>query len=248
MNCKNCDSSQFNIYPNGICQVCLSKRREIEILITNQSPLFLSSHLIDLYLVKKYSIKKIASQFNTTSASVSYWLKKYYIPTNHKQKITKSVDSNVFNNLTPESSFLLGYIFTDGDLLLNKKTQEHFIRIYSKHKDQLELVLQILKSDAVIQYRKAVMTNNIKQGEIYFIHIANQNIIKNLMRYGLVMDKNQSIKFPLIPEHLLSYFIRGCWMGSGSVYQEKKGGIYSYLSPASAGDLKTTIPSTVFTS
>ena len=87
------------------------------------------------------------------------------------------------------------------------------------------MVLKLIKSDAKIQERKAVMTDKIRQGKIYFIHIADQKFINDLMGFGMIRNKNSSIKFPNIPEEFISHFIRGCWAGSGCIYFSKEGSI-----------------------
>ena len=215
--CKNCNTQQLNIYPNKLCQNCLSfnfeKRLEekgIKILIDSKS-------LIEQYLVCKKSINQIGRDYKIKSFKVRYYLNEYRIPVRSlKESNSKDIDKNIFEKLNPSSAFLLGYIFTDGDLLLNLKTEKYFLRVYSKHKYLIENVKFILKAEAKIQHRGIQKYKDINQSEMFFIHIGNQKIINDLINWGMKLDKSDLL-LPKIPNNLLHHFIRGAWTGSGCV-------------------------------
>ena len=63
--------------------------------------------------------------------------------------------------MSAQGAFLLGYIFTDGDFLFNEKTNQYFLRIYSKHLTQIEKLRKILKTDAKIQKREQKNYGNV---------------------------------------------------------------------------------------
>jgi hypothetical protein len=213
-NCKRCAGNSLPLYPNKLCQRCLSSDLENSLLRKGKQFFISSEILIDRYLIKKMSIDNIALEFNSTRSKITKNLKQFRIPIRSKSRY---FNENIFSKMTLEGAFLLGFIFTDGDLLLNGATKKYFLRIYSKHKVQIEKIRTILKTDAKIQHRAQKNFGNLVQGEIYILHIGNQSIISDLMGYGLTINKKATVKFPDIPDNLKHHFIRGCWAGSGNV-------------------------------
>lgn len=216
--CKNCTLNRFKVYPNKLCQKCFSNWLEKELLKKGDTLKITSDELIDNYIIEQKSIRQIAREKNLKINLVRKYFDLYRIPVKSVvESNTKKINEEVFNKLNPESAYVLGYIFTDGNLVLNKKNNTYFLQIYSKYKYQLENIKTILQSEAKIQHRTLKKYNNKIQGEIFWLHIGNQKVIKALLQLGMVSDKNQEIKFPNIPENLISHFIRGCWTGSGCV-------------------------------
>ena len=127
------------------------------------------------------------------------------------------INKNSFRELNHETAFILGYIFTDGDLLYEKSRDKYFLRIYSKYRVQLENTKKVLRAKAKIQYREEKNYGGTKQGAIFWIHIETPEIIQDLRDLGLTLKKNINLKFPKIAKKYIPAFIRGCWMGSGCV-------------------------------
>lgn len=218
LKCKECNSTGFKIYPNKLCQRCLSLKLEESLRNRNKKILIDSESLINDYLIHFKSMRQIAREHELTPFQIKRMLVSYSIPVRDQRHANaKYINKDVFKELNPDSAYLLGYIFTDGDLLLNMDTGKYFLRIYSKHKYMIENVKEILSSEAKIQFRNKQKYKDINQSEIYFIHIGNQEIIDDLMDYGLVLKKNKEVKFPKIPENLISHFLRGVWSGSGNI-------------------------------
>lgn len=233
--CLKCNLNEFNIYPNKLCQKCFSNRLEKGLEVKGIDLKITSNKLIENYIIEEKSINQIAKENNLKPFQVRKYFDLYLIPvkspTNSRKK---DINETIFKNLTPDSSYLLGYIFTDGYLALNKTNNTYFLHIYSKYKYQLENVLKILQSKAKIQHRGQKNYSGKIQGEIYWLHIGNQEIIKSLLELGMVSDKNQEIKYPKIPKNLNNHFIRGCFTGSGSVSLDKN----TLLSQITIGSLQ----------
>jgi len=237
-SCKRCNDCTFNIFPNGLCQKCLSIQLESGLRQRGKEIELDAKTLVDDYLVYRKSMRQIAKENFIKPSKVKSYLTKYSIPVrNQTHANSKYVDKNVFKELNIASAFLLGYIFTDGDLLFNEKTGKYFLRIYSKYKYKIENAKNILKAEAKIQHRKAQTHKGRNQSEMFWIHIANDDIINDLKNYGMVLNKNEAITFPEIPEHLIPHFLRGVWSGSGSVmtYKDKPlsklvNGSYEFIS------------------
>lgn len=215
--CKNCGSSNFELYPNKLCQKCLSLKFEeslrdkgIEIIIDSKT-------LINEYLIHYKSANQIAKDYGVKPYKIRTYLQNYAIPTrNPTVANTKYINEDVFKELDDKSAYLLGYIYTDGDLILNKKKNNYFLRIYSKHRYLIDNLRSILKSEAKIQHREQQQWKNINQSEMFFIHIERPCIIDDLMNLGMKQDKSE-LRFPIIPKNLIHHFIRGLWTGSGCV-------------------------------
>lgn len=228
--CKICSQTEFALYPNKICQKCASLAYEEYLRNQGKKVLLSAESLIEDYLVDHKSIRQISRETGLSSFKVRSYLNEYNIPIRSTANAnTKYVNKDIFKQLTPSSAYLLGYIFTDGDLLLNEKTGLHFLRIYSKFRYKIEGIKKIMSAEAKIQHRKAQSHKGRNQSEIFFIHVGNQDVIKDLIDFGMVLNKNEEIQFPEIPEHLISHFIRGAWSGSGSVSTYKNALLSSFV-------------------
>ena len=187
----------------------------------------IKEYLTQHYINQNKSISKIAKENGMSTFQVRKLLDdNNFEIISSSERITKNINASLFNSQSPTSVFLLGYIMMDGDLQYNQKTKKYFLRLYSKYRNQIELVQELLEMEGKLQYRKETFHNGKKQGAIYFIHIPNQNIIQKLMSYGMVSNKNDKILLPEIKNDLIPYFLRGCFMGSGSFYMNKNGKIH----------------------
>lgn len=234
--CIICDKREYPILRKRRCVRCIARSNEDNYKRQNPyKPLrFHADYLVKEYILNKKSLQEISNECGITKQAIVYWLKYYEIPIRSiSEALKKRINSEFFADLNLDSAFLLGYIFTDGDLQFNKNTGHYFLRLYGKYYDDLEMVLKLIKSRAKIQQRKAVLTDSIRQGKVYFIHIADEKFISDLMDLGMVRNKNSKVKFPEIPEELYSHFIRGCWAGSGYAYIDKDGKFVSGIVLAS---------------
>ena len=216
--CKLCNSTEIKIYPNKLCQICLSKNAE-EILISRGKELmFTSEYLFKQYLLEGKAITQIANETNTSAFVVRKHLDWFLIPIRSAYEQNRvRIDENIFKKLNPITAYLLGYIFTDGDLVYETKKDSYYLRIYSKHRSRIETVKEILNTSAKIQSRKAKIYKGIVQSEMFWISIGTPEVINDLIAHGMVVKKNQEIKFPKLKKSLIPHFIRGCWTGSGCV-------------------------------
>lgn len=234
--CIICEKREYPILRKRRCIRCVARSNEDYYKKQNphKLPRLSADYLVKEYILCRKSLQEISNECEITKPAIIYWLKYYEIPV---RSITdakkKKINSEFFEDLNPDSAFLLGYIFTDGDLQLNKNTGHYFLRLYGKFYDDLKMALNLIESEAKIQQRKEVLTDSIRQGKVYFIHIGDEKFISDLMRLGMVRNKNSKVKFPDIQEELFSHFIRGCWAGSGYAYIDKDGKFVSGIVLAS---------------
>lgn len=149
------------------------------------------------------------------------------------------VDEKFFKRWTNEMAYVLGVIYTDGNLdpgSIKDPQRSTTLRVgrltvAQKDPELLEKILKLMNCNAKLLFRKRREYEHTVAGEIYFFHINNDIIYDDLISIGLSPNKSSTIKFPKIPQDLLRHFIRGCWDGDGSVYIQKNGNFgASYVS------------------
>jgi hypothetical protein len=128
-------------------------------------------------------------------------------------------DKSFFKTIdTPEKAYWLGFIYADGNVYLNKKNSKSAFQISLANIDRehLEKLKTAIKSEHPIYKDK----NCVK-----FI-INNIELCDDLMSLGVLPKKSLTTVFPScdqVPQHFLSYFIRGYFDGDGqaSIYPLK---------------------------
>lgn len=150
-----------------------------------------------------------------------------------------NVDESFFKTWTSEMAYVLGVIYTDGNIdpgcvrdpLRRTTLRTGRLTVSQKEPELLEKILKLMKCNAKLLHRKRREYEKTVSGETYFFHINNDVIYDDLVSFGLSPNKSSTIKFPKIPQDLLRHFIRGCWDGDGSVYIQKNGNFgASYVS------------------
>ena len=143
----------------------------------------------------------------------------------------EKVDLNegFFSSWSPGMAYVLGIIYTDGNLLAGKVTDPSKksnvtvdrVSLSQKEPELLNKVLALMDCNAVIHLRKERKYIGVTAGQIYWFSIANKKIYDTLLRLGLTPHKSLIMSFPDIPKEYMGHFIRGCWDGDGSIYLEK---------------------------
>ena len=136
-------------------------------------------------------------------------------------KIT--INKKFFKTWSREMAYVLGVIFTDGNLLPGRERDSKYrspgsrVSIAQKEPELLEKVLALMECDAKVYRGKQSLTGN----PIHQFNILSEELYDDLLNLGLTPRKSRTIQFPKIPEPYVRHFIRGCWDGDGSVYLER---------------------------
>jgi len=130
----------------------------------------------------------------------------------------KEINEKFFNSWTPEMAYVLGLVFTDGNLTKKRKFKNGIIvpsrfSISQKEPEILEKVLQLMNSKVKI-YKTH---NKLTKSYIHSIYLESESIYNDLNALGLHPNKSRTITFPSIPLIYARHFIRGCWDGDGSI-------------------------------
>ena len=213
-----------------------------------------------LYQVEQMSLAEIAIKYNCTKQNIYKILKRYGIKRRdkisastlafEKGKYVRSVvdesgdkkdivlektkiDKTFFKQWSPEMAYVLGVLYSDGNLQLGRPQRGRDIpnippafSLAQKQPELLKKVLSLMKCTAKIHYsnkRKGV-------GEIYKFNVVNREVFSDLQGLGLKPRKSLIVTFPSIPFEYIRHFIRGCWDGDGTVYLEN-----NQLNKAKAG-------------
>jgi predicted DNA-binding protein YlxM (UPF0122 family) len=177
-----------------------------------------AEQLKKLYCDEKLSMGDIAKSYNCSRAYIMLLLKKYNLPIRSKSVARaeakkqgknvgfNSINENFFKNQTLEMAYVLGFIYSDGNL---GNQLDHF-SISQKEPEILYKIKELMSSDHQI-VRKT-------DQEIYILTIGNKVMINDLISLGVTPNKSLDAKFPALSENLYAHFIRGYFDGDGSIF------------------------------
>ena len=160
----------------------------------------------------KNSKRGIARMLGIGSTTVNRWCKELgLIFKKH------TVNENFFDEFNENSSYILGVIFSDGNISWNTKKGYYSLTITAskKDKDHLERIRKIMYSTKPLLYAP--------QTKSYRLIVNSKKLCRRLMELGVVPRKSLVVGFPDIPKDQLKHFIRGIIDGDGNVrYVDRK--------------------------
>ena len=177
------------------------------------------------YIVKHYNqnhnVKELANLFSTSQASMRSLLHKQGINTIltcDKEKILHPRNSDYFEIIdSPDKAYWLGFLYADG--YVNKKKHQLRINLQKKDEEHLQKFLKALgATNTSVKYTTKKMDGKIYEGA--YIAFGDKKMVDDLINKGCIQSKSLVIKFPtedIVPEHLLSHFIRGVYDGDGTI-------------------------------
>jgi hypothetical protein len=200
-----------------------------------------SEYLSEEYEIKERSLSDIAKENNCTRQFVYKKLLEYYIPLRNKKEARKlvydkhkisyaiideageerivthrsyEINDRFFKSWSQEMAYVLGIIYTDGNLYHDPIKKQYRISIIQKHRELLDKVLKLMNCDYTLRYRK----QRGIAGSVYVIDLQQEGMLHDLLELGLTANKSLNMIFPDVPTQYMRHFIRGCWDGDGSVY------------------------------
>jgi len=158
------------------------------------------------------SQREIARRLGIGKTAVNRWSKELGL---YFKKHT--VNENFFDEWNEQSAYILGLIYSDGNIAWNPKKGYYSLTITAseKDKDHLEKIRNILSSTKPLLYAPKTKS--------YRFIVNSKTLCKKLMRLGVTPRKSLTIKFPKLPKEHLKHFLRGIIDGDGSVrYFDRK--------------------------
>jgi intein-encoded DNA endonuclease-like protein len=125
--------------------------------------------------------------------------------------IFKYIDKNFFKTWNSEMSYILGFMYADGNIMQNKRGA-YFFAIYSSDKELLLQMLKYMKSEHKLSKRKGLDKPS------YSFQIGSKEMCSDLINLGLTPNKSKRMNLPIVPKKYFSDFIRGYFDGDGSVW------------------------------
>lgn len=173
--------------------------------------------IITKYKTGKYTYSLLGREYGVGPQTMSHFLLTRGIEKLHNyvelgRQFT--IDGTFFDVIdTEEKAYYLGLLMADGCV-----TDDPIVTISLAEKDidVLEGFRTAIKSNKPFYFRPR--SGNIQNQ--YMFNICNLNIVVQLAKYGCVPRKALILDLPkegLIPSHLMKHFLRGYWMGDGSV-------------------------------
>ena len=121
---------------------------------------------------------------------------------------------------TPEKAYALGIIASDGSIVKDRKSMTVSITLEANDAYLLKELNEVMQwnSKLIVSHK-----NDVKPRCI--IYAASCKLAQDLMKYGIVQDKSHKDTLflphpPLMPEHLMSHYIRGVFDGDGIAYKQ----------------------------
>lgn len=128
------------------------------------------------------------------------------------------VNASFFSEPSQDMMYVLGYIYADGSLYQGINASGNPIYSFSVHsKDEAELQAML---SLIAPGRKASKT---RRGLSSF-KLTNEQMYRDLTKYGLHPNKSKTIAFPSIDDRYLGSFVRGHFDGDGSICFVKSNG------------------------
>jgi hypothetical protein len=171
----------------------------------------------------KKSIQKRASELNISYSGIYY-------------------NENYFETInTPDKAYWLGFIYSDGWISKVDKVSYTFgIELSIKDIGHLKKLKEVINYTGEIKVKdvKLKICNNkhVTESTICSLIISSKKIFYDLYDKGITQDKTYTKKFPsfdIVPEGLMSHFIRGLFDGDGSIGLYKVRDYNYYKSSAS---------------
>lgn len=125
--------------------------------------------------------------------------------------IHKEFDKGFFKRWSPELSYILGFLFADGNIIRTKRNT-HFVSLYTVDKNIILSIRNLIKSNHKISSKKS------KTGVVYSIQIGSFELFNDLCLLGLTPNKAKRMKLPKLPKEYQKDFIRGYFDGDGCVW------------------------------
>jgi hypothetical protein len=105
---------------------------------------------------------------------------------------------------------------------MNKKYNELRLALQKKDVEILEVFNNYLETNKPL---RLIKKRNLKHSDMYSINIENKILCEDAKKLGLVNNKTNLLEFPdktILPEKLISHFVRGFFDGDGCVTVKKR--------------------------
>ena len=121
---------------------------------------------------------------------------------------SKKINKDFFKSWSNDVSYILGFLFADGEITENKRGAYYFT-FHSSDNKFLQEIKKKMDSGHKISRRK---------DNVYRLQIGSKEMVNDLKVYGLYPKKTKRIRLPIIPKKFVPAFICGFFDGDGNVW------------------------------
>lgn len=181
---------------------------------TNEEIIFLKENY------KTMTYKQLSEKLDRTKAAIDLKINRLGLK---KDKYTYNHD--YFENIdNSQKAYWLGFIYADGGVFVNPKTNscELSIKLQASDHNHLRKFNQALGGNVDVSFDTRQCNLNNKMYDSCQIRFYSSKLVRDLGRYGIIPNKTLSIRFPNIDTSLYADFIRGYFDGDGCIYENKK--------------------------
>lgn len=183
--------------------------------------------LSELYYGKNMSLTDIGKYYGCSRQNIYYAFESLRIPLRDKSmareivykknkiKVNREYDKNIFKEWSPKMAYLLGLIFTDGNIAYNQGKNKLYKR-FSFSQTNVDFFNKVCR---LFSFSGKTYLNKTNQCQT--MYISNVDMVNDLEKLGLHPNKSLDIKFPEVPNEYVSHFIRGIFDGDGSKMQNR---------------------------
>lgn len=123
-----------------------------------------------------------------------------------------NVPYDLFDRLSPDTAYLLGFIAADGCILLSKTGGTIEISLSIKDLTHLKKIKKLFRTTSVIHEGNTNFnTRRVR------LNICCRPLVNKVMEIGIPPRKSSVLTFPNIPDELASHFVRGYFDGDGCI-------------------------------
>lgn len=133
---------------------------------------------------------------------------------------TYTIRDEFFETITPESSYILGLLYTDGWIIHSR--ERSVFCLASKDRELIDKCLELMGSN-----HRVMETSG---GKYHRFQIGSRKMVADLMALGIVPRKTWAFHVPYIPDQHLSEYTLGVLDGDGCVFVRDRNGTSAELS------------------
>ncbi len=170
-------------------------------------------------IINKYqggkSARQLGFEYNVVDVTITALLKRHniFIRNRSNAKRTNQIKEDIFDTVTEESAYWIGFILADGNVYHPpKRSKQLNIGLAERDWEHLEKFKKFIGSNKKLYYNNGGV----------FISFYSNRIVEKLAEYGIVPRKSKIAK---VPESLKNnrHFWRGMVDGDGWVTLDRKG-------------------------
>lgn len=186
-----------------------------EILFTEEQ----KNEIIDLYMNKHMSTVKIGKQFGCSHKPILKLLNRCGIETYGQGHRKYDLDINYFDVIDSQNkAYILGFLYADGCNSITKGTIS--MSLQEEDYEILDLMNKEVKSNRPLEFidNSKKHTNGYNYKNMYRMNWSSIHMCSSLNILGMMPNKSNQIKYPILAPEYDSHFIRGVFDGDGCIH------------------------------